>query len=285
MSRSMLKGIHRRAIGVGNDDEILIPKGVVAGGDGKPAIFSPSPDTVALHEDFLAKAIPNVTDSGYAGHFFTCHEGDSGMNVSQTAYSNGVFSLAGTATATASPTKGQGFSGLVIWAPDPGAGAQARLRMTARLKLTQVSRAVGNRQAVFVGFTDEDKAEMPILDSGFGIVSNATNAMGFLFGTKTDTGWNAVAVNANTDRTPVTALHSPTANVYHTLEVEYHRGINDTGGTATYYVNGAPLATITSPVDSDTKLCPMIYRYQEDTGVSAVDVDYVSVSQIRDTGT
>ena len=72
MSIQMLKGVHRRAIGISKDDQLMGPSGLVSGGDGKPAIVLPGPETVALWDDFLTglEGTGQAVDTGAAGLHF-----------------------------------------------------------------------------------------------------------------------------------------------------------------------------------------------------------------------
>lgn len=151
------------------------------------------------------------------------------------------------------------------------------------MKLESVSRTA-KRIHVFAGFSDTVAFEHPIYDTGAGVISNATNAVGFMFSPGGDTGWSAVAVDGDTDRTAVSLDTGVTANVYDELELHVHRNAGDTGGTATFFINGVPVGSIDNPCNVSTALAPYISVWQQDTGGEYVDVDYVAVSAPRDTG-
>lgn len=92
--------------------------------------------------------------------------------------------------------------------------------------------------AYFYGATDTVSLEFPIEISGTTITSNATNAVGFMYDTAATTPtWRAVAVNADSDATPVVvALNGastqlPVAGVYEQFRVE----ITPDGDAVFYY--------------------------------------------------
>lgn len=282
MSITKQVSLHGRRAYISPED-ILAGKGAVAsGGDGQPAIVIPGASKyTAQFEDFLGdtgvvlpagwKAVEGDTGAGSA----------SGIQLG----TGGVYRLYKTAgVATAGPTEGQALAGELQWKVDQGEGANAGdLRFSARVKLESVSRT-SKRIHVFAGLTDQVGYEHPIYDTGAGVISNASNAVGFMFSPGGDTGWSAVAVDGDTDATPVALTSSITANTYDELEVHIHRNPGDTGSTATFYVNGIAQGSIDNPVNVSTALAPYVSAWQQDTGGEYADVDYVAVSALRDTG-
>jgi hypothetical protein len=283
MSINILKGLHRRALGLSPDDQVVGQAGFVAGGDGKPAIVLPgAPDTVAYFDDFLGDLVRD--EWNYV-------EGDTGSSGAIQAATNGVFRLLGSSTDAAAPASVRALnSGALNWKADQGPGRYSgRLRMGARLKLESASRSA-KRQSVFVGFTDITTAEMPAYDTGAGVLSPAADMVGFLFGARADTGWSGVAVKSTAgdsgDQLVVLgASYGPTSNVYTTVEVELTRGISDTGGKATFFIDGVARGSINSPVNSAVAMTPVVATFDEDTGARFVDIDWINVSAPRDTGT
>ena len=71
MSKDILKALFRRAISIGFNagkptsygtrprGQIIMPGGFEAGGDGRPTIVYPGPDTVAIFDDFHAFVVIN----------------------------------------------------------------------------------------------------------------------------------------------------------------------------------------------------------------------------------
>lgn len=286
MSVSMLKGVHRRALGISKDDQVMAPSGFVAGGDGKPAIVGPAPDTVAYFEDFLGDTV-----AGELNYF----EGDTGASGTLLAGTNGIFRILLSASGAMTPAGGAGLNmGALNWKANQGYGRGAgRLRMGARVRLPKVvSHGVDTGiGSVFVGFTDTTAAEFPIYDTGAaaGPISPAADAVGFLWGARADTGWTAVSAKSTAgdsgDQQALTGV-VPVQGKWTTLEVEISRGISDTGGQAVFYIDGVPRARINSPVKSDVALTPVIAicGLQANANTNLVDIDYIAVSAPRDSG-
>jgi hypothetical protein len=287
MSISTLKGIHRRALGISKDDQILANSGFVAGGDGKPAIVMPgNPDYTAIFDDFYTGVGADLNgDTGTAGQNFITRKGDTGTTGLIVAGTNGVFRFTPSQTTTTPTVAGTTF-GMVgpalAWKANQGPGAYSgRLRFGARIKKSVFT---GGEHGVFVGFTDTTAAEVPVFDTG-GTADKAaaTDAVGIGWNLGGDTGWGGYAVDGDTVQEVRLTTVTPTANTYVTLEVEVHRSNSDTGGTATFYVDGVAKGTISDPLNSSTALTPCVYGY-DTGGASTLDVDWVAVSALRDTG-
>lgn len=275
MSKEMLKGIHRRSLGITADDQVQAPFGVVAGGDGKPTIVLPSPNTVAIFDDFLG-------DLAAAEWIIGGDTGQIAQSVvsgnSTTGFTNGVFRLTSSASVTQTPA-GAAQS---INTPPHWKANQGRLRFGARLKTGVLA---GN--SVFVGFTDTGGAELGVFDTGAGIQTPADNYVGFIWsgeGGATQQAYRCVSGKAGTDQvgTPSSSI-TPTANVYDVLEVELP-GVD--GGTANFYVNGKPYAQIASnAVTATTALAGGVWRANTDAAADAIDIDWINIAAARDTGT
>jgi hypothetical protein len=290
MSISILKGLHRRVLGLSKDDQVIAYKGFVSGGEGKPVIVHSSPDTVAVFDDFIGdtgRAIRGNTDPNWRvvdGDTGT----DTGSNVVVAPGTSGILriSLGDTPKADAR----MGITQNLAWKGNQGSiptDTKNGLRMGARLKAHWTNDTGNNSINVWMGFTDTlDATEIPVIDTGGAIVSPATNAVGIGFASKGggDTGWVGYAVNGNTDRTPVVLDTGVTMGIYDTLEVEVHHGISDTGGTATFYVNGVAAGSIASPIAMSTALTPTVLVWGDTGGAQYVDVDWINVSAPRDTG-
>jgi len=298
MSIPMLKGVHRRALGISKDNQVMAPDGLVSGGDGKPSIVFPSPDTVAVFDDF-SLALIQAVDTGVPigqGAFYqvTGDTGHGSLNVASAT--NGVFRLFNTpsATATAVGASGKGISGPLAWKGNQGPGSKSgRLRLAARVKVlpddggSAISRTL-NRLHAFIGFTDIASFEYPAYDTGAGIISNASDYCGFMLAAGGDTGWSAVAAGSTAGDSGDVALSldatRPVVNTYDVLEMEIHRGISDTGGTVNFFINGVPKGSMDSPFSETVALAPCVYAFQQDTGKQALDIDWINVSAPRDTG-
>jgi hypothetical protein len=289
MSISVLKGIHRRALGLTTRDETISRTGFVSGGDDRPAIVLPgNPDTVALFDDFLGDLIADE---------WAFVEGDTGLSAPIANITNGVLRITGSETiATAAPETGgaltQGLN--KQWKVDMGGRKNGRLRMSARIKSGTISTtAEGGRTHIFVGFSDSGGMEVPAHDSGAGVISSAADLVGFLYGptSASNSGtWQLVAVKSTAGdsgdqlATPATAT-PPVSNVYQTLELEVRNGISDTGSAAHFWIDGKKVGSINSPVGSGIALTPWIGGWVQDTGFALqLDIDYVAISSPRDTG-
>ena len=268
--------------------DTLVGRGAIAtGGEDKATIILPGGvETVAQFDDFLGDVLAD--EWNYV-------EPDTGHTGAINAQTNGVFRINLSATATATPAAGALInSGALQWKAKQGKGGKnGNLRLSARVKLPKVvahgvDTGIGS---VFIGFTDITTFEFPIYDTGnsTGPISPAADAVGFLWGSRADTGWTAVAVKSTAgdsgDQQALTGV-TPTQNVWQTLEIDIHSGISDTGGSATFYINGVPKARINSPVASATALTPVvaICQLQANANTSLVDIDYLNISAPRDTG-
>jgi hypothetical protein len=286
MSVNMLKGLHRRVLGITPRDKIQAPYGAVSGGDGKPAIVWPNHDTVSVWEDFTGPG-NQAADTGipiYTGHFRRL-AGDTGHHAAFVAGTNGVFRLFSTPSVGAAKTAaaGQAIGSALQWKGNAGPdNRNGFLRFGARLKLETVGRTT-KRLHVFAGFTDIATYEFPCFDTGAGVQTAADDFVGFMFSPGGDTGWSAVSGRATADQVLALGV-GPATNTYDTIEVEITRGTSDTGGSATFYVNGKAVGRIDSPVTSSVALNPVIYAFQQDTGMEFLDIDCVHVSSTRDTG-
>ena len=285
---------HGKRLGISKDDQVIARGGIVAGGGDKPSIVFPAPDTTAVFDDFQ-HALIQAVDTGVplGAGLFRQVTGDTGHGSLNVAGTNGVFRLFNTpsATATAVGASGKGISGALQWKVNQGPGAHSgRLRFATRVKFVpddggSALSATLNRLHVFAGFTDIATYEFPALDTGAGTISAADDFVGFMYSPDATAGlgWYGVAGNATVD-TRVTLSVTPTVNVWHTLEVEIHRGSGDTNGTATFYVDGVPKGSLSSPVLSTVALAPCVYAFQQDTGKQGLDIDWVNASAARDTG-
>lgn len=280
MSMSWLKGLHRRLVGITNRDELIARTGFVSGGEDKPAIVLPgSHDSVALFDDFLGDLVAD--EWAYV-------EGDTGYSGVVSTATNGIFRILSSNTGALAPTSvGALTAGLFKnWKANMGGPKNGRLRLSARVKLENITRTA-DRIHAFVGFSDSGGAEMPAFDTGAGIISNAADLVGFLFAPGGDTGWSLISAKSTAgdsgDQLVVSGV-TPVANTYTTLEVEVRTGNSDTGGRAHFWIDGIKRGTIDSPVNTATALTPFIGMWVQDTGDQYMDIDYIAVSAPRDTG-
>ena len=282
MSLSILKGLHRRALGISRFDQIIGRSGFVAGGEDRPAVGLPGPDTVYLFDDFLG----DLLDASWA--YVTGDTGAVSTGALSTG-SGGIFRLQSEAIPLNVP--GENFAltqGLFKnWKGNMGPGGKENyLRMVARVKAESYG-TTAKRQHIFVGFGDSGGAEFPAYDTGGGIISAASDLVGFAYSpagsTLTAGKWSLVATATDVDQSASSGV-TPTNNVYDELEIEITSGPSNAGGIANFYINGKSVGRITSPVAMTVAMTPWIGHWIQDTGARYLDVDYVSLSASRDTG-
>ena len=280
------KSLHGLKSYVDTEDRTVAKNAFAAGGENDPTVVLPgSHDTVAVFDDFLGDLI---------GDEWAVVSADTGSDNTGTIVTstNGVCRLASPENQT--PTQASVIAlstgAFKNWKADQGKGppsTHGSLRMGVRLKFDSVSRTT-ERQHVFVGFSDSGGAEMPLYDTGAGVISNAADYCGFMFSPGGDTGWSLVAGDSTAgdsgDQLVATGAN-PTANAYEDLEIEISHGGSDTGGTAYFYRNGQRVGSITSPVNSVAALAPWVGFFPQDTDAVNLDIDYINIAAPRDTGT
>jgi hypothetical protein len=283
----MLKGVHRRSIGIGNDGQMMAPQGLETGGDGKPTIVFPSPDNVAVFDDFLdagdTGSTPDAMTKFRQGYWVKGFH-DTGQMVPSTGivgnsftvgFTNGIYRMTSSATSGQDVITGtQSLNSPRGWKANQG-----RLRFGARLKIDTLA---GN--SLFVGFTDTGGNELAVYDTGGGILTPASDYVGFICsgeGGATQQAWRAVAGAATVDQSATTGV-TPVAGVYTTLELE----VGSTGGPTTFWIDGKPVAQIASAsVTATVALAGGVWRANTDGAADAIDIDWMNVSAARDTGT
>lgn len=263
-------------------DKDFVAKAHVGGKhDGPGVILDPGgADIVAKSHDFV---------DGDTGDF-TYLSGDTGQSSGLAAVTNGVFRLFNTPSTTPTQTSAgnEEINGSTLqWKADQGPGNSGRLHIGARVKLSSVSRTA-NRGHVFIGFKDTAAIEHPAYDTGGDAITASSDLVGFMFSPGGDTGWVAIgkgSVSGDTGHQLKVVDTGPEAGVYDFLEMILTHGPGDTGGTAHFFVNGRPAATLDSPVASTTAMTWVASAWQQDTGSAPVDIDLINVSALRDTGT
>ncbi len=321
MSLQKQVGIHGGRVFLTSDDILVAKSGLCVGGDGGPSVVYGGPDTVAIFEDFLSKSVSGFGDTGFSkthesGPYFQVVTADTGRNAAlQQNFSSGVLRLnpdgsGNFTTPAASVMAIVGHS--ASWKANMGKGAHAgRLRFGCRVKSSGGSRQntglSWNNRGIFLGFTDTGilaTPEMPYFDTGIVSGTEATdtgrlhagteayNCVGFYYGERSDTGWRGISASSGStsisndsgDQEILLDATNPDANRWYTLEIEIRRGSGDTGGTATFFIDGSPKGSITSPVSTSVPLTPVIAMLNSDTGQGVLDIDWIAVSGPRDTG-
>jgi len=298
MTMNILKGLHRRALGLAHAGEVMARHGFVSGGDEKPVVILPGPDTVAVWDDFTglmngdtgaltlrygSSLIIGFTDTGQVVPA-------QGPVAAASTFANGVFRLTSSASSTQTPEGGvQSLNTPAVWKANQGQLTQPMprpLHFGMRLKTNTLA---GN--SCFVGFTDSGGTEMPAYDTGGGIITPAADYAGFIWsgeGGATQQAYRFVTGKAGTDQVATqgsgnnAASITPTAGVYDVLEVE----VSPDGNVATGYINGKFYAQIASAALTPTvALGAGIWRANTDAAANAIDIDWINVAAPRDTGT
>jgi hypothetical protein len=302
MSKTMLKSLHRRAVGISRNDELIVPKGISTGGDGTPTVVLNSHNTVSHFDDFLGM---RQIDTGEDTYYLVRGTDTGGDNVSSTlsGASGGVLRLQSPQNFAVGATAAPDMIGIVLGRNFQS--SQGRLRVGARVRNSDTG-TTPNGISVFVGLTDDTgTTEVPMfVDTGEDnsnangeLAALAANAVGWLYDTSLDTGsgitsakWVGVAVAGGTVTTsPVIASTGMVPNNWDVVEVELDRNSpSDTGGSAHFWLNGQKIGIISGPaVASNTKLTPVITltgHHKDAANVNKIDVDYLAVSGARDTG-
>jgi hypothetical protein len=270
--------LHGQRAYVTPDDKLVAKSAFVAGGErshtnkGGNIVLPGSPDTVAIFDDFLGDLIADE---------WNVVESDTGHTQGITPGTGGVYRL--TVSSTATKTQA-GATGVNAGATTQWKANQGNLRMSARVKV-----ALNGGHNVFVGFTDTGvvgTTQTPFYDTGAGVLTVATEAVGFVTGGNASvaTGWRGVSVKAGGTVQTSPASGAVTANTYDVLEVRIgDTGSEGDGDLAHFYRNGVKFGTIINPLTSTVGLTPCISAWAQDTGYN-VDIDYINVSANRDTG-
>jgi hypothetical protein len=269
----ILTSLHGRAVGLGPEGTVgaakgkraLISKGGFRSGDRGKQVVLPSPDQVALFDDFLGDVLAdqwNAVETDTDGAQAVLAGGIGGTLRITTGNDDG--------NAVVLPDL-SGVTSYLNWQASNGG-----LRMVARIKISRITLAY-----IFVGFTDLITIEAPVYAAGSvdTITTDADDAVGFMFdtGMATDT-FHLVGVAATVDATRQAISTAPVADDYITLGLEV-----TAAGVATFFINGLQVGTpMSGAVTPGADLTPVIYASNTDgTSALTLDVDWVNVSMNR----
>lgn len=271
MSADILTSLHGRKIGLDARGRLVVPGGVVQGGEGlSPIVMPGNPAAAAFFDDFTgaSQAFSTTPIGGWRSR-----KGSDGGCVDFTktdAVGGTVVGTIGATTATMAVSGVQLDRGL-DWKANQG-----NLVLEARLKLSAITTI-----AIFFGFTDQVAAlEMPISSAASAdtITTNATDGCGFMFDTAMATDdWWLVGVANDVDATKVDTGLAPVAATYERLRIEL-----DAAGKATFYRNNKRVGTMTLAVTPTVALTPVLAGFNRTTsGTPTITADFVAISGDR----
>jgi hypothetical protein len=261
--------LYNTLLGVATDQSLMATDGVTIGGHGRH-VRMPGPDTVALFDDFLGDVLADQwnyveTDTDGTGAILT--PGIGGVLRLTTGNDDGNAVVLPDLVGVTSELQWQAFNG--------------GLSFQCRVKPSRITLAY-----FFLGFTDVTSIEAPVIASqtGDGITTNATNAVGFMFDTgAASDSWFLVGVKADTDATKQVITNAPVADDYALYRIEINAD-----GDATFYINSVQVGTTmedaVSPgtVATPVALTPIVAASNTDgTSALTLDVDCIAVSMNR----
>lgn len=223
---------------------------------------APSVNAAAVDEfldDFNGRAL-DTTQWG------TVDGTDVGAGVS-VANGDAVLTLGTTSPATLADNGAQLDRALAFRADSGGTFFEVKVRLSAEGGI-----------AVFCGLTDQVGAlEIPFTLSGTTIVSNATDAVGFLHDSAADTdNWHCLGVKANVDTALLTSAVTPARGTDYVLRVEL-----TVGGRARFFIDGAYIGELADAVTATAWLTPVLVAFSRNTTAKTVRAAYLWAGQNR----
>lgn len=267
----ILKDLWGPAIGLTNDDRLLVPKGILTGDYGDQM---PQGDirNVLLFDDFEGATLSSrwqVTkgSDGAAGNFAT-HGDLSGTILATTGAGAGAtMAVNGVQIAANLSFQAQG---------NAGAGSPNNLEFNTRIKLSAITNVV-----LFVGFTNEvGTLQMPIngAGGGNGFTGNANDAVGFLFDTTmTSAHWWTIGAKGGVLSAGQDTGLAPVAATYDVLAISV-----DQLGNATFFMN-KQLVGVLAPnsITPTVPLTPVIAAFSRAAASRTVTADRIMASMNR----
>lgn len=217
-----------------------------------------------IWDDFLGAAISNFWNA--------LHGSDGTAAIAINVQNNGVVRLttgAG-ATHTMAVNGSQITTALTMLVSDGGSRMETRLGKISAL----------TSQSICFGLVDVSTLSAPFTIAGTTITANATNAVAFVedsAATGAAAKLNAVAVNAGGTPQSVNLGIDVDTAAFHVYRIEV-----DAAGNATYFVDGAIVATIALAVATTSVFTPSVGMFSNATSASqTLDVDYIYAQQNR----
>lgn len=255
--KQVLKSLHGRVFGLGDDDSVVAQYGLRAG-TWPRQFLQPSPIHVVTMDDFDGAAILGTwgvnkgSDAAAANFAINAAlngtiRGSTGANAAGTMATNGVQ-----------------VNGHLNFQANSGG-----LEFGFRVKLGAIT-----TMALFVGLTNQVAAlQMPVQGAGggngFTVVAN--DCVGLLFDTTmTNANWWAVGVKGGVATAGVQGATAPVAATYDDMFVQL-----DASGNATFYLNGLSVGTIAGAVTAGIPLAPTVAGFRRSAASTTVDADYI----------
>lgn len=261
--KQVLKSLHGRVFGLGDDDSVVAQYGLRAG-IWPRQFLQPSPLHVVTMDDFDGAAILGTWGVN-KGSDAAC------VNFAVNAALNGTIRATTGANAGASmATNGVQVSGHLNFQANAGG-----LEFGHRVKLGAITTA-----ALFVGLTNQVAAlQMPVngAGGGNGFTVNANDCVGMLFDTTmTNANWWAVGVKGGVATAGLNSGVAPVAATYDDMFIQV-----DASGNATFYLDGVSVGTILGAVTPTVPLAPVIAAFRRSAASTTVDADYIYSAMSR----
>lgn len=208
---------------------------------------------ISVADDFTGLALDATR---WATHRGT--DAAAGVSLTQAVRGEARISF-GVASPATQVANGAQLVGATIFRPDQGS-----LFFKARVKLTNASGV-----ACFVGFTDQNAdLEVPATAAP-GLVTPATNAVGFLLDTRLAPTWQLVGVKNNVDAPLQDSGIAPTGGAYFELAIEI-----SVTGEATFFIDGERVGTpLANAVATGVGLAMYAGGFSTNTTAKHLDVD------------
>jgi hypothetical protein len=217
-----------------------------------------------VFDDFLGAAVSS---------FWNSLKGSDGTAASAIAVAtNGIYRL----TSGAGATHTMAVNGAQITTAKTNLVSDGGTRFEVRLG--NISALTS--QSICFGLVDVSTLSAPFTISGTTITGNGTNGVAFVedsAATGAAAKLNAVAINAGGTVQSVNLGIDVDTAALHTYRIEV-----DALGNATYYVDGALVATISLAVATTAVLCPSVGMFSNATSASqTLDIDYIITQSTR----
>lgn len=215
-----------------------------------------------VFDDFLGAALSNFWNARIGS--------DAACACAINVQNNGVLRLTTGAgsTHTMAVNGAQVTAAVNMLVSDTGTRFEARLGKISAL----------TSQSICFGLVDSAALSAPFTRTTTTTTANATNGVAFLQDAgSTNTHLYAVAVNAGGSAQSTALNVDVDTAAFHKYRIEI-----DAAGNATYFIDGALVATILLAVATTALLTPSVGMFSEATSASqTLDIDFIMAQQIR----